>query len=316
MTLLGPFPLDAKTFEFEWLRRVYEVALWEGVPTSDLKVTDGAGADLKVDVAGGQGFVRGDTGFRNGLYLVVNDAAIANAVTLDASHATLPRIDQVVLRVNDTDDLASATDIPAIEKVTGVPTSGATLDNRNGATALPDNCLRLADVLVPAAATSLLAANIRDRRPWCRGIFWQAERTAGNLTATGTTLPGTELDTAALKPRIETSGPRPVKMTCTVRVAHSVSTSNVRLVPLVDGVSALPGAAGTPFHVTEFGGTVDELLHAEYIIRDLAPGSHLFSWAGSSTIAGTQTYNATADMPLRMTVEEIQKQGSGQYSNS
>lgn len=71
-----------------------------------------------------------------------------------------PRIDQVVLLPGVTDS-----QVPTTAVIVGTPTAGATLDNRNGAAALPVQRIRLADVLVPAAATQILTANLRERRP-------------------------------------------------------------------------------------------------------------------------------------------------------
>lgn len=171
MTLRTPAFNDAKTYGFEYLRHLAETLLnSEGVANyaTDFLVTNAA-TGLRVDVAAGAAWVKGDSGtpglgISQGLYSVVNDGAISNAVTLPAAHASNPRLDQIVLKVTDSVDLGTAGDVGTIESVTGTPTSGATLENRNGAAALPNDCLRLADVLVPAAATNLVAANVRDRR--------------------------------------------------------------------------------------------------------------------------------------------------------
>lgn len=79
---------------------------------------------------------------------------------ISAADATNPRVDQVVLVPGATDSQAPTTAV-----LVGTPTSGATLENRNGAAVLPVARLRLADVLVPASATTIPTANIRDRRP-------------------------------------------------------------------------------------------------------------------------------------------------------
>jgi hypothetical protein len=137
----------------------------------------GAG-DLKVAARGGREPLRGRGGRRG----VGDDrhrrAQRRNAHlqrrrvqrgAVHAGHATLPRIDQVILRYNDSAIPTGAGNTPTIEVLTGTATSGATLDNRLGATALPNDCVRLCDVLMPAVAASVTTANIRDRRPWARG---------------------------------------------------------------------------------------------------------------------------------------------------
>lgn len=171
MALRTPYANDAKQYDFGYLRHFAETLLnSEGVANyaTDMVVTNAA-TGLKVDIAAGAAWVKGDSGtpamgLSQGLFSVVNDAAVSNAVTLPAAHATNPRLDQIVLKVRDSADLGSGADDAIFDYVQGTPTAGATLLNRNGAAALPNDCLRLADVLVPAAATNLVAANIRDRR--------------------------------------------------------------------------------------------------------------------------------------------------------
>lgn len=177
MALRIPFANDAKTYDFAYLRYLAETLLnSEGVANynTDLVVTPAATL-LKVDISAGAAWVKGDSGtpgmgLSQGLYSVVNDASVPNAVTLATADATNPRLDQIVLKVRDSVDLASGADDAIFEVVTGTPTGGATLLNRTGATALGSDRLRLADVLVPAAATNLTAANVRDRRIPAKGV--------------------------------------------------------------------------------------------------------------------------------------------------
>lgn len=215
MALRTPFANDAKSYGFEWLRAMLETGLQEGVLNmagagTDFKVTAAAaGAPLRVDVAAGAALTKGDsgapgTGLSQGLYLTINDAAIANAVALAAADGSNPRLDQIALRIRDTSDLAGAADDATLVVLTGTPTSGATLDNRNGNAALPNDHLRLADVLVPAGATAVLAGNVRDRRPWARGARKRIKHlNAGNYSKTSAS-PGL-LDATNLNPRLECS---------------------------------------------------------------------------------------------------------------
>lgn len=178
--------------------------LQEGViGANDLKVAQrGAGANMSVDVPTGAAWVQIDTGTRNGLGHVYNDAT-AN-VTVTASNGTNPRIDQIILRWNDTSIPTGSGNVPTLEVLTGTATSGATLDNRTGAAALPNDCLRLADLLIPTSSTSVTTANIRDRRPWARGAY--CESNGGVITA-GPFYGGTGTGTlAGLTQRVEFSG--------------------------------------------------------------------------------------------------------------
>jgi hypothetical protein len=181
--------------------------LQEGIiGAGDLKVSQrGAGANMSVDVAVGDAWVQYDTGTRNGLSHVWSDA-IAN-VAFNASDATNPRIDQIGVQLNDTSvGAGTGGNIPTLRYVPGTATAGATLDNRTGAvtTGLND-WMRLADILVPAASTSVTTANIRDRRPWARGASRFVFRTSGD-TASFSATSWADIDATNLKPRIECSG--------------------------------------------------------------------------------------------------------------
>lgn len=153
-----------------------QAGVWD---SGDFAVTQrGAGANMSVDVAAGYCLVPANHPSNAGLYHVQNDA-VANT-TVTAAHATLPRIDQICVQVTDTTDGGGASDAGTIVVLAGTPTSGATLDNRTGAASLPNGTLRLADVLVGAAVTSITTSNIRDRRPWARGAY-------ASVTTTGPT---------------------------------------------------------------------------------------------------------------------------------
>lgn len=131
----------------------------EGIRTStDLQVTQrGAGANMSVDVSAGAGVVQDDHGSGGGFYGATFPAT--TNVAISAADATNPRIDRVVLRIRD-QFLGDATSAIDIFVVTGTPTAGATLVNLNGAGAVPGSCLLLANVLVPAASSSVTNANI------------------------------------------------------------------------------------------------------------------------------------------------------------
>lgn len=130
----------------------------------DLRVVQrGAGANMSVDVGAGAAWIVGDTTpTAQPEYRVRSDSTVNQAV--GAAHATLPRIDQVVAEVLDA-TFTGASNLWRLRVVAGTATSGATLANRTGAAALPDTAIRLADILVGAAVSSILTANIRDRRP-------------------------------------------------------------------------------------------------------------------------------------------------------
>lgn len=141
----------------------YDATGWKVQPRA-------AGANMTVEVLASVGLARVDGVAASvlGPYIV---APHNSTIGLDVAtaHATLPRIDTVILQVrDDTHDGSGAYDA-RVRILAGTATSGATLDNRSGAPTLPSaGFIRLADVLVTAAATSISAANIRDYR-WHAG---------------------------------------------------------------------------------------------------------------------------------------------------
>lgn len=129
----------------------------EGVTTSgSMAVTQrGAGVNMSVDVAAGQGLVKGDDHSAQGLYGVWNDAT--KNLTISAADATNPRRDIIVARVKDA-YYSGATNAFSLEVLTGTP-AGTPVDPT-----IPNNCLPLARVAVAASATSITNANITDLR--------------------------------------------------------------------------------------------------------------------------------------------------------
>lgn len=303
MALSTPDFLQTKTYTAKAVRAlIAELGLQPGVyEAGDMKVVQrAAGANMSVDVGVGAAWVRGTTVSRQGMYHVYNDGVVNLAV--NAAHATLPRIDQVILRIFDSTDAGSGSDVPTLSVSAGTATSGATLDNRTGAAALPTNAIRLADILVPAASTSVVTANIRDRRGWARGAYKRIQlASGGDYTTTSTAVAGVALDDTNLRPRLECSGV-PVRMSLRGRISHTAASS-VRFNPLVDGV--IPWTAGnTAIGETIFTAGSEGFLDTEWDILPTA-ASHLFSWNWYVANAGTGTLYRRADIPMEFVVEEI-----------
>lgn len=115
-----------------------------------------AGANMSVDVAPGFALVPGtEFASLNDVWPVASDA-ITN-VAIAGANPTNPRRDAIVLRVQDP-EISGATAAKTISVVTGTPAASPVLQP------LPTNSMLLADVRVNAAATSVVNANITDRR--------------------------------------------------------------------------------------------------------------------------------------------------------
>jgi microcystin-dependent protein len=142
------------------LRRYLSFGLSEGVgSTADLvTVQRAAGANMSVDIGTGEALVQGDSVAFQGRYYVLNDA-VYNLTGFSAAHATLPRIDRVTIRLRDAFHGDAANDV-SFQIITGTATSGANLSNLTGAGAIPASQVLLANILIPAASTSITTGNI------------------------------------------------------------------------------------------------------------------------------------------------------------
>jgi hypothetical protein len=149
------------------------------------EASGGANMTVLVDANAGIARVDGTSVTHQGPYIVAPHSV---DITLDVTtaNATNPRIDMVVLQVRDHTHDASGANDARVRILTGTATSGATLDNRTGAPALPANSIRLADILVPATDTTISNAQIRDRRLFATGqraVYQPASTT--NITIAG-----------------------------------------------------------------------------------------------------------------------------------
>ncbi len=127
---------------------------------ADLAVSATSPTSMSVNVAAGRALINGDTVARQGAYFAENDGVVVVGPH-GAAHATLPRIDLVILRDYDAspDGGSAGLDVQRIEIVAGSPNASPV------APALPANAIPLAEVLVGAAVTTITAGNVTDRRP-------------------------------------------------------------------------------------------------------------------------------------------------------
>lgn len=298
--------LDAVPTSGRDLRHGWD-GLQEGVwAAGDMKVTAGV-TGLSVDVAAGIAYVLGDAVTDQGLYRCRNDGALNSAAFdlggIPAAHATLPRLDQIIARAYDTTEDQVGLREWRYEVIPGTADAGATLDTRTGAGALPDSAVRLADVLVPAGATSIVAANIRDRRPWARGAF---QRKFGDNSANFTTTSATMADLAPtqLNMRLECSG-KPIEAIFNASaISHSAANGRGDLQIAMDG-AALANPINAVGVMRSTAGNFDSgtILHG-YIVP--TPGSHLFSVQWARSTSGTMTmWNSFGFVPNFMLREVL-----------
>lgn len=150
-----------------------------------------AGANLSVDVAVGRALYEVTTTLlaSNETHKILHDSTAVVNVPIATADATNPRIDIIVMKTDmTTAPDSSAGNIPSITKITGTPAGTP------AAPATPANHLKLADIAVAAGATTVVTANITDRRAF---VTVNSQELADLARATVTTALRTDLNNDA-----------------------------------------------------------------------------------------------------------------------
>jgi hypothetical protein len=125
------------------------------IGSSSLAVSQASTPGMAVQVAAGWGAIVGSLTTNMGVYQFYNDAATQLSVT--AANPTNPRIDRVVVTVNDS-YYSGATNNVTFAVIAGTPAASPTPP------VTPPNSIALAAINVAAGATSILNANLVDSR--------------------------------------------------------------------------------------------------------------------------------------------------------
>ena len=303
----------APGFDAVDLRRMIQAAsgAQEGVfDATGWKVTQrGAGANMTVDVAANVGLAQidGDAVAFQSRYVISPHSAVIN-LDIAANSSGNPRLDQIILDVRDTTHDGSGSNDARCRVLQGTATSGATLDNRSGAAALPGGAIRLADVLVANGAASITNAVIRDRRLWARGFNARVKRTqnaGGGSDYTTTSGSMVDVDATNLALRLECSG-APVRIglvarpfTNTAGSGYGMQLRTVMDGAQVDGAHSQPTNHNSATNADLASGRIYEVTFAP------AAGTHLFKLQWMVAIGGTALLGATATNALFWTLEEM-----------
>jgi hypothetical protein len=166
------------------------------VQPQDFQVTQNGTPNMSVNVGAGRIWVPstytatvnpgGGAYYPGGLYYAENDASVN--LPISASNPTNPRLDQIIVQVQDT-AYAGSTNSAQLAVLTGTATAGASLANLVGLASMPASSLLLGYVLVPANATSIVTADIANEaapyaasgREWTYAAF-TATVTVGSTT--------------------------------------------------------------------------------------------------------------------------------------
>ncbi|MEQ8834266.1 MAG: hypothetical protein RIB67_07450 [Miltoncostaeaceae bacterium] len=142
------------------MARVFKGIVGEGVVSAgDLAVTQrSSGATMGIDIAPGAAWVEGDdSALLQPVYHQVITATVG--VSVDAADGSNPRIDRVVLAMEDATFDSSGQRRAKVEVITGTPASSPS------APAEPDSAITLATIAVATGATIIEDADITDLRP-------------------------------------------------------------------------------------------------------------------------------------------------------
>jgi hypothetical protein len=124
---------------------------------TQLVVTQQGAPTMGITVGTGVVYIAGTEGTSQGGYTAIAPTTTNIAVT--AAHATLPRIDIVVAQVQD-QVYSGVTNTWSLAVVAGTAAASPV------APAAPNNSVILANIAVAAAVTSIVNANITDKRPY------------------------------------------------------------------------------------------------------------------------------------------------------
>ena len=155
--------------------------LWNSAGITDygnLLVTPLATPGMGVQIANGGALIAGSQTSTQGFYIAYNDASVT--VSISTANPTNPRIDLVVVTVQDAFYGGTANNQVLFQVVTGTPASSPV------APSAPNNSLILAQVAVAAGATVINSGNITDLRTLAS--FADTVTTATNTLANSLTV--------------------------------------------------------------------------------------------------------------------------------
>jgi hypothetical protein len=138
--------------------RLTTQALWATtgiINDASLAVTQNSPTGMSVRVASGWAAIVGTTQPLMGTYVIYNDATAT--LTITTANPTNPRIDLIVATINDS-YYSGVSDNVVFQVIAGTPSGSPAVPS------VPANSIALAQIQVPAAATSIVTSNISDRR--------------------------------------------------------------------------------------------------------------------------------------------------------
>jgi hypothetical protein len=155
--------------------------LWksQGVADDDSMIVSQSNTPaMTVQISAGHALIAGTQTSNQGFYIAYNDAA--TTVAIATASATLPRLDRIVVTVQDSYYGGTANNQVIFQSLTGTPNASPV------APAIPDNSISLAIISVAANQTTVTNGNITDTRSAAQ--FSESSFTAGTTYSDTVTL--------------------------------------------------------------------------------------------------------------------------------
>jgi len=155
--------------------------LWRNAGVVDygaMTVTQTGTPSMAVNISSGHAVIAGSQTSNQGFYTAYNDATAS--VSIATASPSLPRIDRIVVAVQDSYYGGTANNQVIFQAVTGTPNASPV------APSAPVNSLTLAYVAVAANATSIVTGNITDQRTFAQ--LAESQFTAQNTSANTVTV--------------------------------------------------------------------------------------------------------------------------------
>ena len=133
--------------------------LWRSAGVADynaMVVSQTGTPSMAVNISSGHAIIAGSQTATQGFYVAYNDATAS--VSIATASPSLPRIDRIVVAVQDSYYGGTANNQVIFQAITGTPNASPV------APSAPANSLTLAYVAVAANATSIVTGNITDQR--------------------------------------------------------------------------------------------------------------------------------------------------------
>jgi hypothetical protein len=235
------------------------------IGATSFAVTAQGTPNMTVNVASGHAAVVSSTA-NAGTYVVYNDATVISTIT--TADVSLPRIDRVVVTVNDS-AYSGALDNVVLTVVAGTPAASP------AAPATPNNSISLATIAVAAGATSITAGNITDTRT--------AITSRAFVPITGGTMTGALAGTSA------TFSGAVSGSTVAGNVIPTAGSTSVAPIKLTSGTNLTSVQAGA----VEYNGSVEYFTPSATSGRAVTQNSYVYVPSAAQTLN-----NVTTAQPL------------------